>query len=189
MFTTWQLYLLIFKNCEKIVDPLPCVLGINYFVDVAKLDEVIPRANRADLVTPTLKRLFTHEVEVGAVNSAALLDVVEVAGDRREILYQPRQIVAAMRPVRMPGDLDLLPRLQLLIGLPQQALRLVLQFGNLIGNALRYIPPGSDIEISLQPTKEGIALSVSDNVVTVTDETGATATCVTDLCPDTGADE
>lgn len=35
--------------------------------------------------------------------------------------------------------------------------------GNLVGNALRYIPSGSQITISVERAKEGVALSVSDN--------------------------
>ncbi len=35
--------------------------------------------------------------------------------------------------------------------------------GNLLGNALRYIPSGSQITISVERAEEGVALSVSDN--------------------------
>ena len=69
-----------------------------------------------------------------AAHDGAIFGEVPVAGQRREILDQPLDVVHAVRPVRVPGDLSLLRRSELGIGLPQQPVHLDLQLGNFVGD-------------------------------------------------------
>ena len=57
-----------------------------------------------------------------------------IARKRREFRDQAGDVIAAMRPFGMARELDLLPRRELGIGLPQQPIDLVLEPLDLIGN-------------------------------------------------------
>ena len=69
-----------------------------------------------------------------AADDRLVLAEIAVAGERREILDQPVDVVPEMRPLRMPGDLRLLPGGQLGIGLFQRVARLGLELGEFLVN-------------------------------------------------------
>ena len=56
-----------------------------------------------------------------------VLAEIAVAGERHEILDQAGDIILEMRPLGMAGDLGLLPRRQLGIGVAQQPVRALLE--------------------------------------------------------------
>ena len=58
-----------------------------------------------------------------AADDRAVVGEIAVAGERHEILDQARDIILEMRPLRMAGDLRLLPGRKLGIGVAQQPLR------------------------------------------------------------------
>ena len=57
-----------------------------------------------------------------------------VAGERRELVDQPADIVQAVRPLRMARDLDLLPRRQLRIALADEPRHLRFKPADLLGD-------------------------------------------------------
>ena len=82
-----------------------------------------------------------------AADDRLVLAEVAVAGERREILHQPVDIVAEMRPLGMPGDLRLLPGGELRIGLLQRLLRLGLELGELLLDGHRALLGGERFEL------------------------------------------
>ena len=91
-----------------------------------------------------------------------LIDLGELA-QRMAELFEPE---ADEKEISLTTQIA--PNLPPVLADPQRIAQVI---GNLVGNALRYIPPGRHIEISVQRIKEsrtlslskGIALSVSDN--------------------------
>ena len=80
-----------------------------------------------------------HDHRAAAEASEAALDravVAEgaVAGERRVILEQARDVVREMRPLGMARDLRLLPGVELGVGLAQQLLGARLEPGDLVGD-------------------------------------------------------
>ena len=69
-----------------------------------------------------------------AADDRLVLAEIAVAGERREILYEPVDVVAEMRPLRVPRDLRLLPGGELGIGLFQSVARLGLELGEFLLN-------------------------------------------------------
>ena len=69
-----------------------------------------------------------------AADDRLVLAEIAVAGERREILHEPVDVVAEMRPLRVPCDLRLLPGGELGIGLFQGVARLGLELGELLLN-------------------------------------------------------
>ena len=63
-----------------------------------------------------------------------ILGKAAISGERHELGDQAAEIVEAMRPLRMPRHLDLLPRRQPRISLAQQAVGGVLKAADLVGN-------------------------------------------------------
>ena len=83
-----------------------------------------------------------------------LIDLGELA-QRMAELFEPE---ADEKEISLTTQIE--PNLPPVLADPQRIAQVI---GNLVGNALRYIPSGSRIEISVQRVKEGVALSVSDN--------------------------
>ena len=69
-----------------------------------------------------------------AADDRLVLAEIAVAGERREILHEPVDVVAEMGPLRVPCDLRLLPGGELGIGLFQGVARLRLELGELLLN-------------------------------------------------------
>ena len=67
-----------------------------------------------------------------ATDDRLILGEIAVAGERREVLHQPIEIMAQMRALGVAGDLRLLPGGELGIGLHQRRLRLGLELGELL---------------------------------------------------------
>lgn len=88
-------------------------------------------------------RLERQPIELGEL-AQRLVELFEPEADEKEISLST-QIEPNLPPV---------------LADPQRIAQVI---GNLVGNALRYIPSGSHIEISVRRVKAGIALSVSDN--------------------------
>ena len=62
-----------------------------------------------------------------AADDCQILGELAVAGHGREIADQATDVVAAMRPLGVPGDLGLLPRIELVVEVLERLLRLVLK--------------------------------------------------------------
>ena len=69
-----------------------------------------------------------------ATDDRRILGKCAVAGERHEFGDQPADVIEAMRPLGMPGHLDLLPRRQARIGLAQQPVGAALQAPDLVGD-------------------------------------------------------
>ena len=69
-----------------------------------------------------------------AADDGPVFGISPVTGQRREILDQGVHVIQGMGPVRMAGNLRLLPGGQLCIGLLQKLVHLGLQFTDLFGN-------------------------------------------------------
>ena len=66
-----------------------------------------------------------------APNDRVVLGEIAIAGEWREVLRQPVQIMAQMRALRVAGDLRLLPGGEFRIGLLQRLPGFGLEFGEL----------------------------------------------------------
>ena len=69
-----------------------------------------------------------------AADDGRVLAVLAVAGERDEIGNQRRDIVEAVRPLRMPRDLRLLPRRQSGIEFLERQRRFALDAGDFVGD-------------------------------------------------------
>src|SRR5690606_4052504 len=64
----------------------------------------------------------------------AILAEAAVAGERRPVRHERIDVVAGVRPLGMSGNLNLLPRAELGIGLPEQAVGLRFEPRHLVGD-------------------------------------------------------
>ena len=71
-----------------------------------------------------------------AADDGRVLAVLAVAGERHEVLDQRRHVIEAMRPLRMPRHLRLLPRRQPGIEFLERLRRLAFDAADLVGDGV-----------------------------------------------------
>lgn len=116
--------------------------------------EAITRMQRIINEILTISRIMTHQIDlsIGPVNPGMVME--KTIKDRESILYSRPVKIHFDRttwPDRMRADSDLL----------------LLVFGNLLENAIKYTPDGGDIYLTASATEHSIRISVRDTGIGV----------------------
>ncbi|MGW5191480.1 sensor histidine kinase [Kribbella sp. NPDC004138] len=130
---------------------------------VASEDGVVPLDHA--LVTSLLEETALLEHLVADLQDLALADagMLRLHPAERDLSELVQQVVSAHRPTAEQAAVTLSSKARGPAPAVVDGARIRQALGNLVSNAIRYTPPGGQVQVGVRPVDNGYNLSVSDN--------------------------